>query len=336
MNMNPSTGSVVEMSVMGGRGGGHDDDDLEAGVALVGKGAELGTSKPFLGSTLPPRWVDVVEKVHGHIELIQTRMVQLKEAHRKVLLPGFDDRAEDEAAIGVLTRAITKEFDQAAKGIASLAPKRKTAQLVKEAEELTIRRNAQSSLALKLQSVSEEFRGAQTRYMRQLEQRKSGGGTLDRLGSIGLDDGEDALDASNLRLGMSDEQQQLVAVREAELGQRSKEIDDLAEDIEGLALLFRDLNALVVDQGTILDNIAANLEATAVHTEQAYEENVKAHKYAAKHTRRLIILLLIFITIAMFIIYMTIRKNKRANPQPTPTPDPGDGTDEVVSRLLLW
>jgi len=41
---------------------------------------------------------------------------------------------------------------------------------------------------------------------------------------------------------------------------RSKEIEQLTKSINDLAVLFKDLSVLVVEQGTVLDRIDYNIE----------------------------------------------------------------------------
>ena len=56
------------------------------------------------------------------------------------------------------------------------------------------------------------------------------------------------------------------------LAARSKELTHLAQSIAGLADLFKDLGALVVEQGTILDSVEYNIEQTATHVKEAVTE----------------------------------------------------------------
>jgi syntaxin 16 len=47
------------------------------------------------------------------------------------------------------------------------------------------------------------------------------------------------------------------------------------KSINGLAEVFKEINQLVIDQGTILDRIDYNIEQTNVHMESAHGELVK-------------------------------------------------------------
>ena len=53
---------------------------------------------------------------------------------------------------------------------------------------------------------------------------------------------------------------------------RDHELTEIAKSIAQLAELFKDLSALVIDQGTLLDSVEYNIEQTAVQMEDAVRE----------------------------------------------------------------
>lgn len=67
-------------------------------------------------------------------------------------------------------------------------------------------------------------------------------------------------------------QQQAQLQDEPNLETRSRELNEIAKSIASLAELFRDLQAMVIDQGTLLDSIEYNVEQTAVHVQEAVKE----------------------------------------------------------------
>ncbi|KAJ2969105.1 hypothetical protein NUW54_g13040 [Trametes sanguinea] len=64
-----------------------------------------------------------------------------------------------------------------------------------------------------------------------------------------------------------------------ELQSRDRELAEIARSIASLAELFKDLQALVIDQGTLLDSVEYNIEQTATHMEDAVRELDTATKY---------------------------------------------------------
>lgn len=57
-----------------------------------------------------------------------------------------------------------------------------------------------------------------------------------------------------------------------DIQQRNRELNEIAKSISQLAELFKDLSALVIDQGTLLDSVEYNIEQTAVHVQEAVKE----------------------------------------------------------------
>jgi len=57
-----------------------------------------------------------------------------------------------------------------------------------------------------------------------------------------------------------------------ELRQRDRELTEIAKSIADLAVLFKDLSSMVIDQGTLLDSVEYNIEQTSVQMSQAVKE----------------------------------------------------------------
>jgi len=92
---------------------------------------------------------------------------------------------------------------------------------------------------------------------------------------------------------------------------REKEIEKIAQGIIDLADLFRDLQAMVIDQGTMLDRIDYNVERMATDVKAAEKELKVASGYQRKTTKRYIILLLLLIAAGMLILLLIKPKRRR-------------------------
>ena len=91
--------------------------------------------------------------------------------------------------------------------------------------------------------------------------------------------------------------------------QREREIEDIAQSVIELADLFRDLQTMIIDQGTMLDRIDYNVERMADDVKEAAKELTTAEGYQKKTTKRKIIFLLLLIIAAM-IILLVIKPKK--------------------------
>ena len=61
---------------------------------------------------------------------------------------------------------------------------------------------------------------------------------------------------------------------ETAIAQREREINEIAKGIIELADIFKDLQMMVIDQGTILDRIDYNIENVVVNVKEAEKELV--------------------------------------------------------------
>lgn len=104
--------------------------------------------------------------------------------------------------------------------------------------------------------------------------------------------------------------QKLLHSNDAAILQREREIEDIAQSIIELSDLFRDLQTMVIDQGTMLDRIDYNVERMATDVKAADKELVVASGYQRKTTKRKIILLLLLIIVAL-IILVAIKPKRR-------------------------
>jgi syntaxin 16 len=71
---------------------------------------------------------------------------------------------------------------------------------------------------------------------------------------------------------------------EPDLETRTRELNEIAKSITQLAEVFKDLQTMVIDQGTILDSIEYNIEQTVVHVQEAVKELKVATQYVLVST----------------------------------------------------
>ncbi|GJC88802.1 t-SNARE affecting a late golgi compartment protein 2 [Colletotrichum liriopes] len=259
---------------------------------------------------LPPRWADISDEITELLADIATKSQALERLHQKHVLPGFNDedaKKAEEREIETLTQQITKGFHdchRCIQRVEQMVRESKHAGTITSAEE-TMAKNIQISLASRVQDSSALFRKKQSAYL------KSDRGTTPQPSSSYMDPSmlESDADRSFSQSTLQATQQKLLQSNDAAIIQREREIEDIAQGIIELADIFRDLQNMVIDQGTMLDRIDYNVERMATDVKGAEKELVVAAGYQKKTTKRKIILLLLLI-IAGMIILLVIKPKK--------------------------
>ncbi|KAI1497164.1 t-SNARE [Biscogniauxia marginata] len=285
---------------------------------------------------LPPRWADINDEVTDLLADIARKSQTLERLHQKHVLPGFNDeeaKRAEEGEIERLTQTITKGFHDCHRCI------QRVEQMVREgtqtgnmtrAEE-TMAKNIQISLAARVQEASAGFRKKQSAYLKKLRGMSGLGTASPNLGDrsstpFGGPSGSSSSSnnyAADPSLLESDADrsysqtalqqttaQRLLHSNDAAILQREREIEDIAQGIIELSDLFRDLQTMVIDQGTMLDRIDYNVERMATDVRAAEKELVVAAGYQRKTTKRKAILLLILLIVGAIILLVIKPKSR--------------------------
>ncbi|THH10654.1 hypothetical protein EW145_g1184 [Phellinidium pouzarii] len=257
----------------------------------------------------------------------------LEKLHAKHVLPGFSDRSVEEREIETLTSDITRSLIQNIAASSSHAfPPNKAGPSRHEA---LATQNVQRALAAKVQDLSATFRKKQRVYMETLQGHAiKNQDLLVASGAVSLK-GLEGMSDLDEDIRVATHGQQTSMLEEEELGSdlrtRDREITEIAKSIAALADLFKDLSALVIDQGTLLDSVEYNIEATSVHMAEAVTELNIAERYQKNTGRRKCIFLLLLIIFGL-IITLIFKPSRHARPPPAP---PTSSTEQLPPLPLM-
>ncbi|KAI1623634.1 syntaxin 16 [Exophiala viscosa] len=287
---------------------------------------------------LPPRWMDIQEEVNDVLKTITLKAAKLEKLHSKHVLPGFDDEAvkqQEEREIERLTTEITRSFQEcqkAIKRIEIMVRDARQAGTLQKGDEV-MAQNIQVALASRVQEVSATFRKKQSNYLNKqmltLAELRALGGFESPLGRsstpVQNPYSDPALMESDADKSFSQSTLQQTAQKrfrsnDTAIAQREQEINDIAKGIIELADIFRDLQGMVIDQGTMLDRIDYNVERMTTDVKGAEKELIVATNYQRRNTKRKILLLLLLLVIGMFVLLLIKPKKRSVAPAPAPFP----------------
>ncbi|BCR83333.1 t-SNARE syntaxin TLG2 [Aspergillus chevalieri] len=302
---------------------------------------------------LPPRWVDVQDEVTEQLADIAQQSSQLDKLHQKHLLPSFGDedvRRQEEGAIERLTQDITRGFHECQKAVQRIEVMVREAKMqgrVSAGDE-TMAKNIQISLAARVQDASARFRKKQSTYLKKLRGLEGVASPFDRTPTPtqmqnpytdpSLMESDADKSFSQTTLMQTQQRQRRTGQNDAAIEQREREINDIAKGIIELSDIFRELQTMIIDQGTMLDRIDYNVERMGTEVKAADKELNVATNYQRRTTKRKILLLLIII-VAGLIIVLLVKPKNHSSPAPAPPPPPSSNnmlfprrTDEMIYR----
>ncbi|CAO3609521.1 unnamed protein product [Cunninghamella echinulata] len=240
-------------------------------------------------SVLPPQWVDIVDEVDEALVQIKDKISRLETMH---------------PAIDQLTSDITDEFYRIKRDIQRINAGNGN----NSEQDYTLARNIQTSLATKVQEISTSFRKQQSNYLQKLRGQESRKANILGIESGLSNEAADLLLDEDAQVGFTESQIAVLESNNTSIDQREREINQIAKSIHQLAEIFRDLQTMVIDQGTILDRIDYNIEQTTIQVKDAVVQLDKGSKYQSKTRKRKLILLLILIILLLIVILVVKQK----------------------------
>ncbi|KFO84376.1 Syntaxin-16, partial [Buceros rhinoceros silvestris] len=265
---------------------------LVSGISLDPEAA-IGVTK-----RLPPKWVDGADEIQYDITRIKQKMKELASLHDKHLnRPTLDDSSEEEQAIEITTQEITQLFHRCQRAVQVLQSRSRSC----TEQEARVLRNVVSSLAHSLQDLSTNFRHAQSDYLKRMKNREERSKHFFDTAVPLMDDGEDDTLYDRVSYYYTN------SIRINFLMER--EIRQIVQSISDLNEIFRDLGAMIVEQGTVLDRIDYNVEQSCMKTEEGLKQLHKAEQYQKKNRKMLVILILFVIVIVLIVVLIGVKSH---------------------------
>lgn len=341
--------------------------DLEAGIELSDFGTESSVNNTYTAL------IQRIEKQGNDLTYrIKANMKQLGQRYKEVLLPQFDDDfvKSEMNTINSLSGTITNELQMIYKVINEL--QQLDAVLISQESSnsdherfldnqnvntkgtRTLINNLKRKFAIVSQELSGDFREMQGKYIRYL--KKDGPEEARDTKESNVEDVEsysrNAMVESSKQIENQQMQMQLKKTDlmddQMYLLEREKEIYKISQSVIEISFIFKELENIVIDQGTILDNIEYNIDRTVENVQGAHKQLIKAEGYQ-KQTRKckIIFFLVLLIFASLMLLMMKPRsagnsgggnsESKIKEPNPTPNigvSEPSELDNDNVGDLL--
>lgn len=261
---------------------------------------------------LPPSFLDISEGIDEKLDFISKKIDKLNGLYKKNLLPGFNDRTTDEEEIEKLNYTITTKFYECNNLVKRFESIKRQPNNKLKADDLNMIENMQKNYALKIQQLSSNFRKLQNNYIKFLKKDE-----FEQLPSLNksnqvidqstynptIDETEELESYSREAIKESSSiLQQKSSINDSMIRQREQEITKLAQGVLEVSSIFKEMQNMVIDQGTILDRIDYNLENTKVDLQNASQQLTRASHYQKRTQKCKLILLLSLIVFLLFMI----------------------------------
>ncbi|KAH7826511.1 Syntaxin 16B [Monocercomonoides exilis] len=171
-----------------------------------------------------------------------------------------------------------------------------------------IRRNMQSSLAERVLTLSQSFRKSRKLYMERMGMIKSQGSSSSSSALSLFDVSEDnEFDPAVYQRSFTEEQEQHMSYSTQRVSQRTEDIRAIARSMNEISVLFNDLSVMVVEQGTLLDNVEHNLSTASEHIKEGTKNVEQAEVIQKKGLRLNRVILILVIAIAVIFAIILIK-----------------------------
>lgn len=281
--------------------------------------------------TLPPSIFDISKEIDDNLLQIKGKTSELNSLYKKLLITNYNEKQAIENKIENLNYDITKKFEGSyvlIKKFEFLQTNHVKLNLDYSNNEISIIESFKKNYALKIQESSLIFRNLQNNYIKFLKDDEDETDTLindsnkDQFNLI--ENEEESRNIENYSKQIL-QQTQIQSSNSQFLQAREREISKLAMGILEISTIFKEMESMVIDQGSILDRIDYNIANTAQDLKSSEKELVKAQGYQKRTTKCKLIFLLSLIVFALLIIILVKPHGKtKIVEKPPPHSNPED------------
>lgn len=259
-----------------------------------------------------PIWSNAVDKIRENLSYCKESIEKIKIVQTRLSLPSFQDMKNEQERLNKSIDIITKTLKNCTRSTISLTSFSNLSDV-----DVTILKRIQQNILGEIRNLTSELKTQQERYKNQIEKDNI---TRDNLTDFYRDPrSSQAVSFQNesfnsgipflLERVDTQERRDYIELNETMISQRETEIQKLARSIVELSEMFQDLNALIIEQGTVLDRIDYNVTMAAESTQKAVVELEKAKKLQSTCCRKILYILIsvIVVIIISIAIYLTVK-----------------------------
>ena len=234
-------------------------------------------------------------KVNNILEDLLVNFASLKTLQSERIKPKFIDEQKENRRIEQEIQKLIIQMMKKIKFCEGLTKMEKIFNNKKNGDKIDqkVKNNIKDFLVSKIKNFSNEFRRNQQQYMKYLKEME--GGDIENNNDIlnhsfeSLDDNEEEnLNNNNFLMKQDDDFQQ-------QMKKRNEDINALANSINELSGIFKDLQNVVQEQGTILDRIDYNIDVSYENSQKGLKFLKKAEEHQSESCFRNVILVLFVI-----------------------------------------
>lgn len=193
--------------------------------------------------------------------------------------------------------------------------------------------NLKRKFAIIAQEITGQFREMQGRYIKYLKKDELDEAT-DSNNPFSGQNGVDVESYSRNAMVESSKQIQMQqkTVSNDYILQREREIYKISQSVVEMSVIFKELENIVLDQGTILDNITYNLDKTSEQVQGASHELKKAEGYQKQTGKCKLIFFLILLILFVLMLFLVKPKSTTKYVQAPPKDHAEDSTGPVTDE----
>lgn len=259
-------------------------------------------------ATIKPLWVTEMEKVRDLQSVIARKMKELQGVQReklKVRFTSAKNETNEDDKIEILTKEINQHFREAERMLETVK-----AVFTSEFEdddgtetEKVILNNVQRCLANAISAQLRQFGDSQGRFNKELQQQKATAkkGEDEKRSAIREKMERDAMLVQYRMQGFTEEQIEQRLFMERDADERRNELLAIQTGFMEVSDMIQDLHSLVIEQGTVLDRIDANMSAASRHAKKGTQELKKAAEHQQAGCFKLLVLFMLILIVGFIL-----------------------------------